>query len=129
MRPWRIVLVAAVAFAVAACAVLRRPPPVFGTFTLQCDPFDGLAEHQPSIDDRCGLDGVGSTNSVAQNRVKNNFCAPAPSTVIDVGTLRTLQDDVPALGIAFGSPCGCTKTALMSTTADASLMRRSLYDA
>jgi len=90
--------------AIAACALVRRSPRVFGTFTLQCNPFGGLAEHNQAIDDRCGLDGVGSANSVAQNRVKNNFCAPAPATVVNVATLRALQDDVAALGIPFGQP-------------------------
>jgi hypothetical protein len=97
---------AASALLVGGCSWIRAPQPrptPRGTFALQCDPFGGLAEHQP-IDDRCGADGVGSGNSVAQNRAKNNVCAPAPATAVDVATLQILQSDVPALGIAFGSP-------------------------
>src|SRR4051794_25464826 len=98
--------VAALGLVLAACAhrTPKNPPmPNLGTFTLQCDPLGGLAEHQP-IDDHCGIDGIGSDNSIAQNRVKNNFCAPAPPVVVDFSVLQMLQDDVPALGIAFGSP-------------------------
>jgi hypothetical protein len=73
------------------------------TFALTCDPFGGLAEHQP-IDDRCGPDGLGSAASVAQNHAKNNLCAPVPATRVDFTVLRTLQADVPALGIPFGTP-------------------------
>jgi hypothetical protein len=93
---------------VGACATNRppavpTPSPNLGTFTLQCDPFEGLAEHQP-IDDHCGPDGVGSPNSIAQNQVKNNFCAQGPVTVVNSATLQVLQSDVSALGLAFGSP-------------------------
>jgi len=68
------------------------------------DPLGGLAEHQP-IDDHCGINGIGSGNSVAQNRVKNDFCASAPLTAVDFAALQTLQDDVPTLGIAFPDTC------------------------
>ena len=103
----RLIVVAAAAVLIAAaCSRGRgpRPPtPPKGTFTLRCDPFGGLAEHQ-AIDDRCGPDGTGGANSITQNRVKNNLCAPMPATVVDFATLQTLQGDIPALGIAFGSP-------------------------
>ena len=103
----RVVIVVAAAVLIAAgCSRGRGPrPPTTpkGTFTLRCDPFGGLADRQP-IDDRCGPDGAGGANSIAQNRVKNNLCAPMPATVVDFATLQTLQGDVPALGIAFGSP-------------------------
>src|SRR5438105_13617177 len=102
----RIVFAVAALLVVGSCSRTRAPKPAtprVGTFTLTCDPFGGLAEHQP-IDDRCGPDGIGSANSIAQNRVKNNLCAPEPATVVDFATLQTLQADVPALGIAFGSP-------------------------
>src|SRR5882672_3746110 len=81
----------------------KPPTPPMGTFTLQCDPFGGLAEHQP-IDDRCGPDGIGGANSLAQNRVKHSLCAAEPATAVDFATFQTLQADIPALGIAFGSP-------------------------
>jgi hypothetical protein len=96
---------AALVLMVGSCAP-KHPPkqlPNLGTFTLQCDPFAGLAEHQP-IDDHCGPDGSGSANSVAQNRAKNNLCAQGPATVVDTGVLQLLQADVAALGIAFGTP-------------------------
>jgi hypothetical protein len=47
---------------------------------LPCDSFEGLAEQQP-IDDRCGPDGVGSANSIAQKHPKNSLSAPAPATM------------------------------------------------
>src|SRR5882672_8421466 len=102
----RVAVVVAALLAACGCSRSRgpRPPtPPMGTFTLQCDPFGGLAEHQP-IDDRCGPDGIGGANSLAQNRVKNNVCAPEPATAVDFATLQTLQADIPPLGIAFGSP-------------------------
>src|SRR5439155_22458539 len=103
----RVAFALTVLLIVEACARTRAPkpptPPPVATFTLTCDPFGGLAEHQP-IDDRCGPDGIGSANSIAQNRVKNSLCAPEPAAVVDFATLQTLQADVPALGIAFGSP-------------------------
>jgi len=102
----RIVFAVAVMLVAEGCSRTRGPNPPsapMGTFTLQCDPFGGLVEHQP-IDDRCRRDGIGSANSIAQNRVKNNLCAPQPATVVDFAMLQTLQADVPALGIAFGLP-------------------------
>src|SRR5882724_1957294 len=95
----RVVVVVAALLAAGGCSRSRgpKPPtPPTGTFTLQCDPFDGLAEHQP-IDDRCGPDGIGGTKSIAQNRVKNNVCAAEPTNVVDFATLQTLQADIPAL--------------------------------
>ena len=103
---FRAISAATVLLIVGGCSWRRgpKPPtPPTGTFTLKCDPFGGLAEHQP-IDDRCGVDGVGGANSIAQNRVKNNVCAAEPATVVDFATLQTLQADIPPLGIAFGSP-------------------------
>src|SRR5207248_3864064 len=55
----RIVFAVAVMLVAEGCSRTRGPNPPsapMGTFTLQCDPFGGLVEHQP-IDDRCRRDG------------------------------------------------------------------------
>ena len=78
-------------------------PATHDTFNLVCNPFGTLATRR-GIDDVCGPDGIGSANSIAQNLVKNNLCARQPATTVNIATLRTLQADVPALGIQFGSP-------------------------
>ena len=96
------VCLATVAF--AGCP--KRPtttPAAHGSFKLVCDPFGGLAARH-AVDDVCGSDGVGSANSIAQNQVKNNLCAEQPATLVSINQLTTLQSDVAALGIQFGSP-------------------------
>jgi hypothetical protein len=103
-RSTSVVCAALVAVLFSACRTrVSTTPTGHGTFNLVCDPLGGLAMRR-GIDDICGPDGIGSSNSIAQNQVKNNLCAPQPVTTLDISTLETLQGDVPALGIQFGSP-------------------------
>jgi len=66
-----------------------------------------LAEHR-SIDNTCSGTGAGSSNSKAQNKAKNNFCASNTPKEITIAKLRTLdsrtQAALKAAHIPFGHP-------------------------
>jgi len=66
-----------------------------------------LAEKR-AIDTTCPMTGVGSSNSQAQNKAKNNFCASNDPIEITIAKLRTLdnitQAALKAAHIPFGHP-------------------------
>ena len=66
-----------------------------------------LAESR-SIDNTCPRTGAGSSNSKAQNKAKNNFCASNTPKEITIAKLRTLdsrtQAALKAAHIPFGHP-------------------------
>ena len=66
-----------------------------------------LAENRP-IDSTCPRTGTGSSNSQAQNKAKNNFCASNNPVEITIAKLRTLdsrtQAALKAAHIPFGHP-------------------------
>jgi len=97
-----------------------------GPFTLDCDspnypspaPAAGLG-----IDKSCGAAGSGTAAEAAQNKMKNNFCAPGTPSKISFADLRSLQQKVEAnTSINFGNhnSAGRTKgpTADRSPLAD-----------
>ncbi|MGH9749932.1 MAG: hypothetical protein ACRD6R_08420 [Candidatus Polarisedimenticolia bacterium] len=62
----------------------------------------GLTEERP-IDRTCGLEGqTASAAHRAQNRAKNNFCAPEPVLPVVFADFANLQDAVRERGIPFG---------------------------
>lgn len=66
-------------------------------------PFEDIKETHP-IDASCGLEGVGNTDAqLAQNRAKNNFCAPGSPTRVTYSTFLKLQRAAEQQDIPFGS--------------------------
>ena len=62
-----------------------------------------LTEERP-IDRTCGIEGqTASAAHRAQNRAKNNFCAPEPVLPVVFADFTNLQDAVVDRGIPFGS--------------------------
>jgi hypothetical protein len=103
---------------------MKRIPILLGLFVLLLIvPVSKAQEFQPGcqfrfqlkdlneerdLDADCPIQGAGSNASKAQNRVKNNFCAPGNPVVVTVTDLRNLQrlteQRLRSLDIPFGSP-------------------------
>lgn len=72
-------------------------PPIDQPFNVGCNlPFNGGTSHD--IDLHCPNDGCASRDSdKAQNRIKNNYCAPGPAIVISTSSIDKLQAAVDQL--------------------------------
>jgi hypothetical protein len=67
-------------------------------------PFGDIAGSELAIDATCPIEGVGSSEAhLAQNRSKNNFCAPGPVVSLKLGDFERLQDFADQSGIPHGS--------------------------
>jgi len=71
-------------------------------FDPDCElPFETTAKEQ-SIDDYCGPEGsAGSREGRAQNRAKNNFCAPGPPVLLRFSDFKALHEAARDAGIPY----------------------------
>lgn len=76
-----------------------------GAFVPGCElPFADIAGSELDVDATCPIEGVGSSEAhLAQNRAKNNFCAPGPVIPLKLGDFERLQDFADQSGIPHGS--------------------------
>jgi hypothetical protein len=88
-------------------------------FELKCKPFNEEAARQP-FDDLCNEGKTTDPGTIAQDVVKDNFCANGTPITIDIATLKKLQTEVesPAvLGPKYQPPTERSKLKNLATKA------------